>query len=328
MAQDPQNAGRLSATAQRNKDMFDTLVEGVKVHATAVKSSPDKVVEALSVALAGDNPFAKDDDKDKKDDDKKDDKSDDEKKESARIAARRERIRRRVAQRKLADGDGVPAGLTDPDKTTTVEGTDTPFSVEEAKAPDATTTVEGDPGGGITPEVLTTDTSTTTLPVASKQAGEQELLNAADTPTTVNDGGQPASAVTTETTTVITPSQDTTGPDDTTTVLHSSKDVKARIFDIFSFVEEREQIGLSQRNERMAQISRFEGMTDEQLAGYIEATREFAQVAQRQASRRVTVAGRARGDDPRLGGRVPDLGRLASTVAGDDDPLDDSLALL
>jgi len=292
------------AETRRNQELFDTLAQGIQTHAQRIGSSPDRVLKALAQVVAEKPDFLKDEDKDEK--------KDDAEKDAAREARRekiRERVRaRRAAQRKEAEGVILPDALT-PDKNIDVKSDGNAFSLEEVRSPDAKTTVDGDPHGGIGEAELVNAVSTD---VETEVGSEQSRLNDADRTDKINDGSSAR-----------VPAAPGTG------IQQASVDSKARLFDVFAFVEEREKLGLSSRGERVKEIARFEAMTDEQLTAWQQSTREFAASTARTASRRVALAPRQDAGETPLAGRVPAFGRQASASTPDgDDPIDDTLALL
>lgn len=125
----------------------------------------------------------------------------------------------------------------------------------------------------------------TVVDVEADAYNEDSEADAADRPTDVNDGGQDGSAVTTE----------------SLDALSST----AALLDVVSFVEDREQAGLSKRADRMKEIARFEKMPSEIFNAHRDAFSEF-----RQASKAPEAPVRKRVANT---GRVPSLGRSAST---------------
>lgn len=84
---------------------------------------------------------------------------------------------------------------------------------------------------------------------------------------------------------------------------------KTRVLRIYSFIEDRIALGLTDTNEKFKEVARFEEMPDEKLDGYIDATREFKSNRVRTAGQRVRVqAGREVPTMDRVPNRMPALG--------------------
>jgi hypothetical protein len=109
--------------------------------------------------------------------------------------------------------------------------------------------------------------------------------------------------------------------------LESKVDKSARLMQVFTFVEEREQLGLCHRADRVKEIARFERMPDAEFAGWMAATAEMKNSQLHTAGRRISVR-TANTETSQLSGRVPDFGRVARREASEDETIDDSLALL
>jgi len=97
---------------------------------------------------------------------------------------------------------------------------------------------------------------------------------------------------------------------------------EARLLHIFSFVEEREKLGLSSRESRLKEISRFEDMSKERFAGYEEAMEEFKGLVEERQAKRVRAS-----RDENQSFRLPALGRAAQSTS-DDDVVTDELAFM
>lgn len=181
-----------------------------------------------------------------------------------------------------------------------------------ATTPDNTTTVEGDPHGGISEQVLNADTTQTNL--------ESEDFNTK---------AEMAKATITDVSDIEDLSGGKTNPFPIETTV-ASADRGDRLFDILAFVERREQLGLSKRATRVAEIARFERMTDEQLGAYKSATEEFAVSPQAQRVARRTPVGRTAGAGNTAVERVPALGQapLSYSASSADETGDDYLAFL
>lgn len=167
--------------------------------------------------------------------------------------------------------------------------------------------------GGGSSETVRSEPETTDVETPSQDVNKQRDL--ADRNTDVNDSDQPDSAVTDKTT-----SEPAAPHQDAGKAASSRK--KAETIRVFTFVEEREKLGLSSRNERLKEISRFENMDAEKFEGFVEATKEFRGALSKSASRSVPArqAGLA---------RVPALGQnTARSDSSDDESLDDAVAFL
>lgn len=204
--------------------------------------------------------------------------------------------------------DSTPQSAADGDvKETDVTNIDSnPLSEEEVRKPDAETTVEGDPHGGISEEVLNKGVEQVDV-----EAIEHNHEPDAGTIDQVSDIEQ------------IDHAKETPGFGGTSTVSNRAD----RLFDVFAFVERREELGLSKKATRLAEIARFERMSDEQLEAYKQATDEFAQAPARRSARRVVRTVSAEGGAPE---RFPALGQasFAHTASTEDADGDDYLAFL
>lgn len=104
----------------------------------------------------------------------------------------------------------------------------------------------------------------------------------------------------------------------------------AKVIRALNLVETREELGLSSRQDRMAEVARFEAMSDEALEAHIAATKEFKQAQVRVAGRRVSVAARKPSEEglSRIANRMPSLGGLSSAGGDDTDEAHDFLLTL
>jgi len=102
---------------------------------------------------------------------------------------------------------------------------------------------------------------------------------------------------------------------------------KTRVLRIANFVDERIDMGLTEPGQKFEEIARFEGMENDTLDGYIQATREVKASDLRQASKRVRVAA-VQEDNATV--RMPSLGYAPKTasIAEEIDEADDYIAFL
>lgn len=98
---------------------------------------------------------------------------------------------------------------------------------------------------------------------------------------------------------------------------------KTKTLRVANFVDERIALGLTNPEEKLAEVAKFEAMTNQELQGYIKATKEFKRQSQkRTSSKRVRVAGSG-------GSRLPSLGAASRPRRGGGaDSSDDSLIFM
>jgi hypothetical protein len=102
---------------------------------------------------------------------------------------------------------------------------------------------------------------------------------------------------------------------------------KTRVLRIANFIDERIDMGLTEPDNKFAEVARFEEMDDATLDGYIQATREAKAADIRHASKRVRVAA-VQDDNDAV--RLPSLGSAPkiSSVEEESDEGDLYVAFL
>lgn len=186
-------------------------------------------------------------------------------------------------------------------------------SNEQLRNEPATEDVESKGAGSMEQERNEPDTED----VESDNFNESGEQNAADRPSDINDSDQPDSAVTTE---------------DSNSMEPAKASNRGDLIKIFTYVEDLEARGILDRNDRYANIARFEQMGTEKFAGYKQAMEDAKQhiAAAKQAPAPRKRQASNNGNDERPVARVPDLGRRTVEAAAgtDGDHMDDSLAFL